>query len=136
MEDMVTEKFFDSKFTDLKEYLEEKFNTNEVSHKGIMDRQDHTNGNVTTNTKDINNLKTWRYGLLIGGTVAWLLSGTIFYLFMQNLQYSIKDSISVVVKEHDLETEKKITSLQSDMRSIAKDEVDNFAKKNFNSYQK
>lgn len=81
------------------ETMKNNHTENKEAHQGIMERQDHTNGNVTA-------LQKWKAYLIGAWAVVSLTYPLIGYLYFENMKHEMKEIaqeevVSVLQKNFD-----------------------------------
>ena len=87
MSDNVTTELFENKFSDLKEFIAEKFETNKQEHDKIDVKVTATNGRVKK-------LEIWRAGLLGAWAVITIIFPFMFIYFVNDIKRDIDNQIT------------------------------------------
>ncbi len=74
--------------------------TNSQDHKSLASKVDYTNGTTRANSKEINNLNKWKYGITLVGSALWLISGFLFIYILPTYFHSIiKTEVSSIITD-------------------------------------
>lgn len=120
----------------VKALLEEKFDSNAKEHQSLIEQTTKTNGRVTGLENRESSLNGGFKVLMGVITMCSVVVPFVYYLMISNLKYEINENVLNALNKHTIESDKKFEQLRIEMHSTAKEEIENFANKNFEEYNK